>query len=156
MTTWRRTTKMIGCTGALRLDSSTARPRGIAPPRGTPTNLAKVFSTTQQKDLCEDLFTTALLASVAPTTVHADLRPTALLALRALTAVLADCTPTALLALRALTTVLADLRPTALLARTAPLPVRTSAAHLALRPGLHSVLAWPLRVRGPLPLRPLA
>ena len=41
MTTWRRTTKMIGCTGALRLDSSTARPRGIAPPRGTPTNLAK-------------------------------------------------------------------------------------------------------------------
>ena len=32
---------MIGCTGALRLDSSTARPRGIAPPRGTPTNLAK-------------------------------------------------------------------------------------------------------------------
>ena len=44
MTSWRTTTKMIGCTGALRLDSSTARPRGIAPPRGTPTNLAKFLT----------------------------------------------------------------------------------------------------------------
>ena len=50
---------------------------------------------------------------------------------------------------------LADLRPTALLALRAPLPVRTSAAHLALRPILHPVLAWPLCVRGSLPLHPL-
>ena len=55
----------------------------------------------------------------------------------------------------ALTTVLADSRPTALLAQTAPLPVRTSAARLALRPILHPVLARPLHGRGSLPLRPL-
>ena len=45
----------------------------------------------------------------------------------------------------------ADLR--ALLAQ--PATVRTSAAHLAFRPILHPVLAWPLRVRGSLPLRAL-
>ena len=50
---------------------------------------------------------------------------------------------------------LADLRPAALLAQTAPLPVGTSAAHLALRAILHPVLAWPLRGRGSLPLRAL-
>ena len=102
-----------------------------------------------------DFRPTALLAPRAHTTVLADSRPTALLARRAYTTVLADSRPTALLATRALTTVLADLRPTALLAQTAPLPVRTSVAHLALRPVLDPVLAWPLRVRGPLPLRPL-
>ena len=79
----------------------------------------------------------ALLALIAPTTVLADSRPTALLALRALTTVLADSLPTALLALSALTT------------------VRTSTAHLALRAVLHPVLAWPLRVRGFLPLHAL-
>ena len=69
--------------------------------------------------------------------MHADLRPAALLALRAPMTVLADSRPTALLALRALTT------------------VRTSAAHLASRPGLHPVLARPLRARGSFTLRAL-
>ena len=69
--------------------------------------------------------------------MHADSPPAALLAMSALTAVHADLRPTALLALRALTT------------------VRTSAAHLAFRPILHPVLAWPLRGGGSLPLRPL-
>ena len=84
------------------------------------------------------------------------LRPTALLALRAYTTGCSQIgAPTALLAVRAPTIVLADLRPTALLALRAPLPVRTSAAHLAFRPRLHPVLARPLRARGSLPLRPL-
>ena len=98
---------------------------------------------------------TTVLTSVAPTTVLTDLRPTALLASLALTTVLAHLRPTAPLAHRAPTTVLAYLRPTAILAKTAPLSVRTSAAHLAFRPRLYPVLAWPLRVRGSLPLRPL-
>ena len=85
----------------------------------------------------------------------ADLRPAALLAVMALTAVLADLRPAALLAVMALTAVLADSRPAALLAPIAPLPVGTSAAHLAVRPVLHPVLAWPLRVRGSLPLHAL-
>ena len=50
---------------------------------------------------------------------------------------------------------LADLRPAALLALRAPLPVGTSAAHLAFRPKLHPVLARPLRARGSFTLRPL-
>ena len=86
----------------------------------------------------------------------ANSTPNALLAQRAPTTVLADSRPTALLAAMALTTVLADRAPTALLAPKAPLPVRTTAAHLACRPGLHPVLAWPLCGRGSLPLRPLA
>ena len=98
---------------------------------------------------------TALLARRAYTTVLADSGPAALLAERALTAVLAESRPTALLALRALTVVLADSNPAALLAERAPLPVGTSAAHLAVRPVLHPVLAWLLRGRGSLPLRPL-
>ena len=81
--------------------------------------------------------TSALLALRAYTTVIADSRPTALLAVLALTTVLAYCTPTALLADRALTT------------------VRTSTTHLAPRALLHPVLAWPLCVRGSLPLRAL-
>ena len=85
----------------------------------------------------------------------ADLRPAALLAVRAVTAVLADLRPTALLAVMAPTAVLADSRPAALLAPIAPLPVGTSAAHLAVRPVLHPVLAWPLRARGSLPLHAL-
>ena len=84
-----------------------------------------------------------------------DLRPAALLARRANTIVLADCTPAALLAAKAVTAVLAECSPAALLAKTAPLPVGTSAAHLASRPRLHPVLARPLRVRASLPLRPL-
>ena len=103
-----------------------------------------------------DFRPTALLAPRAHTTVLADSRPTALLARRAYTTVLADSSPTALLAGKAYTTVLADSRPTALLAVIALTTVGTSVAHLALRPGLHPVLAWPLCGRGPLPLRPLA
>ena len=89
-----------------------------------------------------------------PHSLHTE--PTACtLALRALTAVHADSPPAALLALRALTAVHADLRPAALLAPRVPTSVGTSAAHLAFRPILHPVLAWPLRGRGSLPLRPL-
>jgi len=51
--------------------------------------------------------------------------------------------------------VLTDSRPTALLALIAPTTVRTSATHLAPRAWLHPVLAWPLCVRGSLPLRAL-
>ena len=98
----------------------------------------------------------ARLAPRALTTVLAELRPAAVLAYTALTTVLADSRPAALLAPRAATTVLADFRPTALLAVRALTTVRTSAAHLALRPILHPVLAWPLCGRGSLPLRPLA
>ena len=54
-----------------------------------------------------------------------------------------------------MTTVLAYSLPTALLAIIALTTVRTSAAHLALRAVLHPVLAWPLCVRGSLPLHPL-
>ena len=81
--------------------------------------------------------------------------PTALLASIAYTTVLAYCTPTALLASRAPTTMLAYFLPAALLASRPPTTVRTSAAHLALRARLHPVLAWPLCVRGSLPLRAL-
>ena len=94
--------------------------------------------------------------------------PAALLALRALTAVLADRGPAALLARRALTSRARRLMPRPLHRRrpcsqneppphavSAPLPVGTSAAHLASRPRLHPVLAWPLRGRGSLPLHAL-
>ena len=51
---------------------------------------------------------------------------------------------------------LADSRPTALLALIAPkMTVRTPTTHLALRAILNPVLAWPLCVRGSLPLRAL-
>jgi hypothetical protein len=51
---------------------------------------------------------------------------------------------------------LAYFLPAALLASRPPTTVRTSAAHLALRARLHPVLAWPLCVRGSLPLRALS
>ena len=50
---------------------------------------------------------------------------------------------------------LADSCTTALLALSAPTTVRTSAAHLAPRAVLNPVLAWPLCLRGSLPLRAL-
>ena len=68
---------------------------------------------------------------------------------------LADSRPATLLALRANTIVLADSRPATLLAKTAPFAVWTTAAHLASRPRLLPVLAWPLRGRGSLPLHAL-
>jgi hypothetical protein len=46
--------------------------------------------------------------------------------------------------------------PTTLLAFRAPTTVRTSATHLALRAILNPVLAWPLCLRGSLPLRTLS
>jgi len=67
--------------------------------------------------------------------------------------VLADCRPTALLALRAPTSVLAYSLPTALLAFRALTTVWTSTTHLAIRAVLNPVLAWPLCLRGSLPLR---
>jgi len=54
-----------------------------------------------------------------------------------------------------MTTVLADSLPTALLALIAPTTVRTPTACLATRAVLHPVLARPLCVRAPLPLRAL-
>ena len=51
---------------------------------------------------------------------------------------------------------LADSRPTALLAlRAMKTTVRTPTTHLAFRAKLNPVLAWPLCVRGSLPLRAL-
>ena len=100
----------------------------------------------------------------APTTVLAEFRPAALLALRALATVLADLRPTALLnesaadrarrfeTHRTPCTESADDRARRLMHHRTPCtvcyPVRTSAAHLAVRPILHPVLAWLLRARG--------
>ena len=101
------------------------------------------------------LQTVALLACIALTTVLAEMHPPctnrrAHDRARRLETHRNPCT-------RAYTTVLADLTSsTALLALMALTTVWTSAAHLALRPILHPVLAWPLCGRAPLPLRPLA